>query len=108
LPTTAPSPSLGPFRGAELIKITESGCSAPPCYLALTDAHGMWLVHEVTACSGAEGMSASLNTLSLRVIDHKLVWKYEHHVRMDEATTDRVTVECSAGVSGPECTTSGE
>jgi hypothetical protein len=103
-----PPASLGPFRAAEIVTITESTCSPPTCYLAITDARGTWLVHEITACGSAEGMSAGLDTVALRVVDHKLRWQYEHHVRMDEVTNERVTVECGAGWSAPECTDSAE
>ncbi|HEX3479388.1 MAG TPA: hypothetical protein VHT91_30400 [Kofleriaceae bacterium] len=88
--------------------ITESACSPPTCYLAITDARGTWLVHEISACGSAEGMSAWLDTVALRVVDHKLRWQYAHHVRMDEVTDERVTVECGAGGSAPECTDSTE
>jgi hypothetical protein len=103
-----PPASLGPFRAAEVVTITESACSPPTCYLAITDARGTWLVHEISACGSAEGMSAWLDTVALRVVDHKLRWQYAHHVRMDEVTDERVTVECGAGGSAPECTDSTE
>lgn len=103
-----PPASLGPFRAAEVVTITESTCSSPTCYLAITDARGTWLVHEINACGSAEGMSAWLQTVALRVVDHKLRWQYAHHVRMDGVTDERVTVECGAGGSAPECTESTE
>jgi len=100
--------SLGPFQAAEVVAISESACSAPTCYLAITDARGTWFVHEVTTCAGAEGVSAELETLAVRVVDHKLVWQYAHYMRMDEVTNERVTVECGAGSSAPECSISTE
>lgn len=100
--------SLGPFRDVELVTAASDGCAAPPCYLAITDARGTWLVHEILACSGGEGESAGVDTLALRVVDHQLVWRYAHHVRMGDVTEERVTVHCGAGPSGPQCTASTE
>jgi hypothetical protein len=88
-----------------VVTIRADGCSAPPCYLALTDARGTWFVHEISACEGGEGEPAGIGTIALRAVDHQLVWQYEHHVRVDQHVTDeRVTVQCRATSSGPSCT----
>ncbi|HEX3758116.1 MAG TPA: hypothetical protein VHW23_05400, partial [Kofleriaceae bacterium] len=79
------------------------------CYLAITDARGTWLVHEIRACSGGEGEPAGVDTIALRVVDHQLVWRYAHHIGWSSDRIDeRVTVQCRARASGPECTASGE
>jgi hypothetical protein len=100
--------SLGPFRAAELVTLRESGCSAPPCYLAVTDARGTWFVHEIGKCEGAEGERAGIGTIALHAVGQQLVWQYEHYTGGDDhVMNERGTVRCRAaasGSSGPSCT----
>jgi hypothetical protein len=101
---------VGPFRSAELVEPAEDSCSANACYLAVTDARGTWFVHEVIDCTPGEGISASLDTISLVADGQALVWRYHHRYDVSDGqpTEERVTVRCRSGTRAPECTAESE
>lgn len=105
---TRATQSAAPWTRRVVVTLRESGCSAPPCYLAVTDARGTWFVHEIGKCEGAEGERAGIGTIALHAVGQQLVWQYEHYAGGDDhVMNERGTVRCRAAVSGssgPSCT----